>query len=87
MSPHGESSRAGALSLSLVWQARRLSPSERVAHARLFASILMEDFNGLAEACAALGTPLLRRVTRRDRNYRRIVEPRLARHPRIARAQ
>jgi predicted unusual protein kinase regulating ubiquinone biosynthesis (AarF/ABC1/UbiB family) len=38
----------------LDWgQARRLSATERAAHARLFLSIMMEDVNLLGDACAA----------------------------------
>ena len=40
------------------YQARRLTADERLAHARLFCAILMEDFNLLADACASLGAPL-----------------------------
>ena len=42
----------------LDWgQAQRLSVAERLAYARLFAGIMMEDFNVFADACANLGVP------------------------------
>ena len=46
--------RASGDLVVLDWgQARRLSATERAAHARLFLAIMMEDVNLLGDACAA----------------------------------
>ena len=55
--------RASGDLVVLDWgQARRLSTTERAAHARLFLAIMMEDVNLLGDACAARSVALRRRA-------------------------